>query len=144
MVARSAFALVAVLFAFSHCAIDDRDLEEHGADDDNGGSSNSGTGGTSSGTGGTSSGTGGTSDLPVDCRRDADDDDCYACQKASCCTEYLACTNSDECLYFVSCGLPCADTSCLAACAADYPEGAQLFDDFSSCGDASCVDTCSS
>ena len=131
MVARSAFALVAVLFAFSHCAIDDRDLEEHGADDDSGGSSNGGTGGTSSG------GTGG-SDLPMDCQPDGSESDCLACEMVNCCDELVTCYESLDCLYYIACGGDCTDASCLAICASDYPEGANLYDNFYYCGQDRC------
>ena len=158
MVVHRLAAVVSLAFVVSHCAIDDRELEVHDGDDDSGGSSNGGSssgrggssnGGSSSGKGGTSTGgtstggTAGTSGIPIACQRDEDDDDCFACQKASCCEEYQACFASDDCLDYVYCGAECGlDPACIAACGIDFPEGETIFLDFTSCGDASCAEVC--
>jgi hypothetical protein len=140
MVARTLIPLLSIL-ALAHCvSIDDRELEEHGADDSGRGGSRGGSSSGGTSTGGATSGTGGTSDLPDLCQRDPDDDDCFACDKAMCCTEYQACFASADCLAFVSCGSDCAsgDDVCLQGCLESYPEGYQLFADFSSCGTDAC------
>ena len=147
MVGHRLAAVVSLAFVVSQCAIDDRDLEEHGGDDDSGGSSN---GGSSSGRGGTASGgtasggtaSGGTAGIPIDCQRDEDDEDCFACEKAACCDEYQACFASDDCLDYVYCGAGCLDTACIVACGVDFPDGEAIFLDFTSCGEASCAEIC--
>jgi hypothetical protein len=155
MVARRLAALISLAFVMTQCAIDSRELEEQDGDDDSGGSSNGGSsnggssnGGSSNGgssNGGSSNGgssNGGTSGIPIDCQRDENDDDCFACQKAACCDEYQACFASVDCVDYVECGAPCLDSACIAACGVVYPEGETLFLDFAYCGGVSCPESC--
>ena len=124
MVARSIslVAAVALLFGLPRCAIDDRDLEVTN------GSGGSGT------------------DLPAECRRDGDDDDCFACAKERCCAQYVDCNMNTDCGDYVSCGDACAasDDACFDACDDQHPIGSALFYGFAACGLTECPDLCQS
>ena len=112
-VSRALFAALALLLTATHCVeIDDRELEE----------------------------TDGNSDLPADCRRDENDSDCFACNKAECCDQLLNCFASPDCLFYIDCGGNCGedDAACLAACGDDFPEGEALLFDFTACGLDAC------
>jgi hypothetical protein len=129
VVARSVslVATVALLFGLPRCAIDDRDLDVTEGSGGNGGS-------------------GGTSNLPAECRRDGDDDDCFACAKERCCAQYAECNMNTACGDYVSCGDECADddTACFDLCDDQYPIGSALFYGFAACGLTQCPDLCDS
>lgn len=74
---------------------------------------------------------------------------CDDCLGASCCTEDNVCGQSQDCGAFLSCINACLpldggapDQSCVDGCSNDYPQGAQEFDQLSSCMQSLCSTEC--
>jgi hypothetical protein len=139
---RTLLAAFTLLLTATHCVeIDDRDLDEHPAEDDGGGGT--GRGGTG-GVGGTDGGgTGGTGGNPIACEPDTDDTTCGVCLKQNCCTQLVNCAESDECVGFSDCIYTCGTSSaCVEYCYSEFPDGLPLFSDLLDCNVSLCTTEC--
>jgi hypothetical protein len=72
-------------------------------------------------------------------------DACGACLNASCCGPIEACQNDSGCEAIVDCAYACGtDQTCIDDCRSSSPDGASLFDQFTSCVQNKCNGKCGS
>jgi hypothetical protein len=73
---------------------------------------------------------------------------CDTCMEKSCCVETNSCLGSSQCMNFANCLSGCVDgdggldQTCANQCASSNPTGANLYADWSSCGDNFCRNQC--
>jgi hypothetical protein len=73
------------------------------------------------------------------CEVEDTDNTCGACAKRECCAAWTACLDNPECTGYINCATDCAGVStCVEACADEFPLGTASYDAFFACRDIAC------
>jgi hypothetical protein len=80
---------------------------------------------------------------PCICQADAEDTPCRACNKTSCCSEFVDYSLTADVAEFEECAIPCTTDACLDDCIAQFPEAGAAYGPWSECLDTNCLDVCS-
>jgi hypothetical protein len=80
---------------------------------------------------------------PCICEASADDTECQACNKTSCCSVFVDYSLASDVAEFEECAIPCTTQACLDGCIAQFPNAGAAYGPWSECLDTSCLDECS-